>query len=77
MSELNVQYLYKCFLCVFPDSLINKVQANCARDVFMKVASGIFADGITWRRVVALFHLTYRLIYKVTVINMGTCDCSS
>jgi len=57
-----------------PHSLINRVQANCAQDVFMKVASGIFTEGITWGRVVALFHLAYTLIYKVTALNAGTCD---
>ncbi|KAG7279949.1 hypothetical protein CRUP_009924 [Coryphaenoides rupestris] len=49
--------------------LINQVQANCAQDVFMKVASGIFTEGITWGRVVALFHLAYRLIYKMLTTN--------
>lgn len=45
--------------------LIRQVQANCAQDLFMRVARSIFADGITWGRVVALFHLAYRLIHKV------------
>ena len=31
----------------------------------MKVARSIFSEGITWGRVVALFHLAYKLIYKV------------
>ncbi|CAJ1048579.1 apoptosis regulator BAX [Xyrichtys novacula] len=44
--------------------LINQVPGNCAQDIFMKVARNIFADGINWGRVVALFHLAYRLIYK-------------
>ncbi|KAK1798262.1 hypothetical protein P4O66_006736 [Electrophorus voltai] len=44
--------------------LINTVEANCAQDVFMTVARNIFTDGINWGRVVALFHLAYRLIYK-------------
>ncbi|XP_061613801.1 apoptosis regulator BAX [Phyllopteryx taeniolatus] len=49
--------------------LINQVQGNCAQDVFMKVARNIFADGINWGRVVALFHLAYRLIYKALTTN--------
>ncbi len=48
-----------------PHSLISTVQANCAQDVFMTVARSIFEDGINWGRVVALFHLAYRLIYQV------------
>ncbi|XP_075966296.1 apoptosis regulator BAX [Anarhichas minor] len=44
--------------------LINQVQGNGAQDIFMKVARSLFADGINWGRVVALFHLAYRLIYK-------------
>lgn len=57
----------------FLDSLINTVQANCAQDVFMTVARSIFEDGINWGRVVALFHLAYRLIYKVHsfCLNLG------
>ncbi|KAJ3594023.1 hypothetical protein NHX12_006355 [Muraenolepis orangiensis] len=49
--------------------LINQMQANCAQDIFMNVARSIFAEGITWGRVVALFHLTYRLIYKALTTN--------
>ncbi|XP_041794425.1 apoptosis regulator BAX [Chelmon rostratus] len=49
--------------------LINQVQGNCAQDIFMKVARSIFADGINWGRVVALFHLAYRLIYKALTTN--------
>ncbi|XP_068566835.1 apoptosis regulator BAX isoform X2 [Cebidichthys violaceus] len=49
--------------------LINQVQGNCAQDIFMKVARSIFADGINWGRVVALFHLAYRLIYKALTSN--------
>ncbi|XP_054469151.1 apoptosis regulator BAX [Anoplopoma fimbria] len=49
--------------------LINQVQGNCAQDIFMKVARNIFADGINWGRVVALFHLAYRLIYKALTSN--------
>ncbi|KAM9826442.1 apoptosis regulator BAX isoform X2 [Syngnathus typhle] len=49
--------------------LINQVQGNCARDIFMKVARNIFADGINWGRVVALFHLAYRLIYKKIMVQ--------
>ncbi|XP_034054758.1 apoptosis regulator BAX [Gymnodraco acuticeps] len=49
--------------------LINQVQANCAQDIFMKVARNIFADGINWGRVVALFHLAYRLIHKALTTN--------
>lgn len=58
-------------MCQFlPVRLINQVQSNCAQDIFMKVARSIFADGINWGRVVALFHLAYRLIYKVTHRDM-------
>lgn len=49
--------------------LINQVPGNCAQDIFMKVARSIFADGINWGRVVALFHLAYRLIYKALTTN--------
>ncbi|KAM4602627.1 apoptosis regulator BAX [Polymixia lowei] len=49
--------------------LISQVQGNCAQDVFMTVARSIFADGINWGRVVALFHLAYRLIYKALTTN--------
>lgn len=47
-------------------SLVSQVQGNCAQEIFMQVARSIFADGINWGRVVALFHLAYRLILKVT-----------
>ncbi|CAL8404889.1 unnamed protein product [Boreogadus saida] len=50
-------------------SLISQVQGNCVQDVFMKVAKSIFNDGITWGRVVALFHLAYKLIYKALTMN--------
>ncbi|CAM9171388.1 unnamed protein product [Lampetra planeri] len=49
--------------------LINQVQGNCAQDIFMKVARSIFADGINWGRVVALFHLAYRLIHRALTSN--------
>ncbi|KAG1941365.1 apoptosis regulator BAX isoform X2 [Pimephales promelas] len=49
--------------------LISTVQANCAQDVFMTVARSIFDDGINWGRVVALFHLAYRLIYTALTQN--------
>lgn len=49
--------------------LISQVQANCAQDFFMRVARRIFVDGITWGRVVALFHLAYRLIHKALTTN--------
>ncbi|XP_042266187.1 apoptosis regulator BAX [Thunnus albacares] len=49
--------------------LINQVQGNCAQDIFMKVARSIFADGINWGRVVALFHLAYRLIHRALTTN--------
>ncbi|XP_060915724.1 apoptosis regulator BAX-like [Labrus mixtus] len=49
--------------------LINQVPGNCAQGIFMKVARNIFADGINWGRVVALFHLAYRLIYKAITSN--------
>lgn len=48
-------------------SLVSQVQGNCAQDLFMQVAREIFDDGINWGRVVALFHLAYRLILKVTI----------
>uniref|UniRef100_A0A3Q2PXW9 Bcl-2 Bcl-2 homology region 1-3 domain-containing protein n=1 Tax=Fundulus heteroclitus TaxID=8078 RepID=A0A3Q2PXW9_FUNHE len=49
--------------------MINQVQANCAKEVFMMVARSIFIDGINWGRVVALFHLAYRLIYRALTTN--------
>ncbi|XP_065117651.1 apoptosis regulator BAX [Paramisgurnus dabryanus] len=49
--------------------LISTVQANCAQDVFMTVARSIFEDGINVGRIVALFHLAYRLIYKALTQN--------
>ncbi|XP_022601010.1 apoptosis regulator BAX-like [Seriola dumerili] len=49
--------------------LISQVQGNCAQDIFMQVARSIFADGINWGRVVALFHLAYRLIHKALTTN--------
>ncbi|XP_061836476.1 apoptosis regulator BAX [Nerophis lumbriciformis] len=49
--------------------LINQIQEDCAQDIFMKVARNFFADGINWGRVVALFHLAYRLIYKALTTN--------
>ncbi|XP_034536321.1 apoptosis regulator BAX [Notolabrus celidotus] len=49
--------------------LISQVPGNCAQDIFMTVARSIFADGINWGRVVALFHLAYRLIYKALTTN--------
>lgn len=51
--------------------LISQVQANCAQEFFMRVTRTIFADGITWGRVVALFHLAYRLILKVSHITVA------
>lgn len=54
------------WMCPFPPiRLINQVQGNCVQDVFMAVARNIFADGINWGRVVALFHLACKLIHKV------------
>ncbi|XP_029702370.1 apoptosis regulator BAX [Takifugu rubripes] len=49
--------------------LVNQVQGNCAQEVFMQVARSIFSDGINWGRVVALFHLAYRLILKALTTN--------
>ncbi|XP_060916870.1 apoptosis regulator BAX-like [Labrus mixtus] len=49
--------------------LINQIPGNCAQGIFMKVARNIFADGINWGRVVALFYLAYRLIYKAITSN--------
>ncbi|XP_039992598.1 apoptosis regulator BAX [Xiphias gladius] len=49
--------------------LISQVPGNCAQDIFMTVARSIFADGINWGRVVALFHLAYRLIYRAFTTN--------
>ncbi|CAL8244546.1 unnamed protein product [Lota lota] len=50
-------------------NLISQVQGNCVQEVFMKVAKSIFNEGITWGRVVALFHLAYKLIYKALTTN--------
>lgn len=61
----EIKSLLLLILTFFSVRLINQVQGNCAKDIFMKVARSIFADGINWGRVVALFHLAYRLIYKV------------
>lgn len=58
-------YMLSMIVCLSLDSLINTVQANCAQEVFMTVAKSIFSDGINWGRVVALFHLAYKLIYRV------------
>uniref|UniRef100_A0A3B4A385 Bcl-2 Bcl-2 homology region 1-3 domain-containing protein n=1 Tax=Periophthalmus magnuspinnatus TaxID=409849 RepID=A0A3B4A385_9GOBI len=44
--------------------LINQVERDCVQDIFMTVARSIFADGINWGRIVALFHLAYKLIYR-------------
>ncbi|KAJ0056462.1 hypothetical protein NL108_008041, partial [Boleophthalmus pectinirostris] len=49
--------------------LINQVEGNCAQDIFMAVAQSIFADGINWGRIVALFHLAYKLIYRAITTN--------
>uniref|UniRef100_A0A3Q3FXT9 Zgc:153993 n=1 Tax=Kryptolebias marmoratus TaxID=37003 RepID=A0A3Q3FXT9_KRYMA len=49
--------------------LINQVQVNCVKEVFMMVTRSIFVDGINWGRVVALFHLAYRLIYRALTTN--------
>ncbi|KAM7423548.1 hypothetical protein PAMA_000073 [Pampus argenteus] len=49
--------------------LINQVQGNCAQDVFMTVARSIFVDGINWGRVVALYHLAFRLIHRALTTN--------
>ncbi|KAK3533636.1 hypothetical protein QTP70_024038 [Hemibagrus guttatus] len=49
--------------------LINTLQANCAHEVFTTVAKSIFSDGINWGRIVALFHLAYRLIYRALTQN--------
>ncbi|KAF6733555.1 Apoptosis regulator BAX [Oryzias melastigma] len=49
--------------------LINQAAGNGVREIFMKVARSIFADGINWGRVVALFHLAYKLIYKALTTN--------
>lgn len=49
--------------------LINQVEGNCAQDIFMTVARSIFSDGINWGRIVALFHLAYKLIYRAITTN--------
>ncbi|XP_051504117.1 apoptosis regulator BAX-like [Myxocyprinus asiaticus] len=49
--------------------LISTVEANCAQDVFMTVARSIFEDGINWGRVMSLFHLAYKLIFKALIQN--------
>lgn len=61
-----IYYITVYIIC----SLINTLEANCAQEVFMTVASSIFADGINWGRVVALFHLAYKLIYKVNFTTL-------
>lgn len=62
--SIKIVHLYHSLISFF--RLVNQVQDNCAQDIFMKVVRRIFADGITWGRVVALFNLAYRLILKVT-----------
>ncbi|KAJ0002341.1 hypothetical protein NQD34_002137 [Periophthalmus magnuspinnatus] len=49
--------------------LINQVERDCVQDIFMTVARSIFADGINWGRIVALFHLAYKLIYRALTTN--------
>ncbi|CAL1590375.1 unnamed protein product [Knipowitschia caucasica] len=49
--------------------LINQVDGTCAQDIFMTVARSIFADGINWGRIVALFHVAYKLIHKAISSN--------
>ncbi|XP_004066850.3 apoptosis regulator BAX [Oryzias latipes] len=49
--------------------LINQASGSGAQDIFMEVARSIFADGINWGRVVALFHLAYKFIYKALTSN--------
>lgn len=49
--------------------LVNQVEGNCAQDIFMTVARSIFSDGINWGRIVALFHLAYKLIYRAITTN--------
>ncbi|XP_066503706.1 apoptosis regulator BAX isoform X2 [Hoplias malabaricus] len=49
--------------------LISTVEANYAQEVFMTVAKSLFTDGINWGRVVALFHLAYKLIYRALTQN--------
>lgn len=49
--------------------LINQMEGTCAQDIFMRVAHSIFDDGINWGRIVALFHLAYKLIYKAITSN--------
>ncbi|XP_051996892.1 apoptosis regulator BAX-like isoform X2 [Xyrauchen texanus] len=49
--------------------LISTVEANCAQDVFMSVARSIFEDGINWGRVMSLFHLAFKLIFKALTVN--------
>uniref|UniRef100_A0A8C6T293 Zgc:153993 n=1 Tax=Neogobius melanostomus TaxID=47308 RepID=A0A8C6T293_9GOBI len=49
--------------------LVNQVEGNCAQDIFTTVARSIFSDGINWGRIVALFHLAYKLIYRAISTN--------
>lgn len=49
--------------------LVNQVDGVCAQDIFMTVARNIFSDGINWGRIVALFHLAYKLIYRAITTN--------
>ncbi|KAG9334535.1 hypothetical protein JZ751_007534 [Albula glossodonta] len=44
--------------------LISTIELDSVQDVFFTVAKKIFAEGVNWGRVVALFHFAYKLIYK-------------
>ncbi|XP_006642717.1 apoptosis regulator BAX [Lepisosteus oculatus] len=46
------------------ESLLSRVEFDSAESLFFTVARKIFEDGINWGRVVALFHLAYKLIIK-------------
>ena len=77
MFTLKQYTLTTLLLSLPPTSLINTVQANCAQDVFVTVARSIFSDGINWGRVVALFHLAYKLIHKVFTLIFQTYPMSN
>ncbi|XP_042343274.1 apoptosis regulator BAX-like [Plectropomus leopardus] len=49
--------------------LIKRVPDKCSEDIFMKTAKNIFADGINWGRVLALFQMAYIFIAKALATN--------
>ncbi|KAG5840000.1 apoptosis regulator BAX [Anguilla rostrata] len=51
------------------ERLLDAVDLDSVQDVFFSVARKIFADEVSWGRVVAFFHFAYRLIYKALTQN--------